>query len=206
LIGDKAEQAYRATALAVKISPSAARATARKAGPHQPACGRAEVPMIDDHDDIEDAREPSPLNALRVSIVTLSEGLEKAFDSKSDCKDVEYERVRYIHALHAISDFLRANNAPLRYAQRWNRLAVALNDANDGRADPLLAPSSFGSLNAADPTVEWLARADAALGMAALVAGGASRVAAAKMAQACSHPTSEIALAVFRGESGFSPH
>jgi len=81
LIGDKAEQAYRATALAVKISPSAARATARKAGPHQPACGRAEVPMIDDHDDIEDAREPS-LNALLVSIVTLSEGLEKAFDQR----------------------------------------------------------------------------------------------------------------------------
>ena len=135
----------------------------------------AEALLPDDHDDLEDVREPSPLNALRVSIVTLSEGLEKAFDSKSDCKDVEYERVRYIHALHAISDFLRANNAPLRYAQRWNRLAVALNDANDGRADPLLAPSSFGSLNAADPTVEWLARADAALGMAALVAGGASR-------------------------------
>src|SRR6516162_4166112 len=143
----------------------------------------AEALLPDDHDDLEDVREPSPLNALRVSIVTLSEGLEKAFDSQSDRKDVEYERVRFIHALHAISDFLRANNAPLRYAQRWNRLAVALNDANDARADPLLAPSSFGSLNAADPTVEWLARADAALGMAALVAGGASRVEAAKMAQ-----------------------
>ena len=38
--------------------------------------------MIDDHDDIEDAREPSPLNALLVSMVTLSEGLEKAFDQR----------------------------------------------------------------------------------------------------------------------------
>ena len=51
------------------------------ARPSRPSCGRAEVPMIDDHDDIEDAREPS-LNALLVSIVTLSEGLEKAFDQR----------------------------------------------------------------------------------------------------------------------------
>ena len=119
MIGDKAEQAYRATALAVKISPSAAESTI-----------------------IEDAREPSPLNALLVSMVTLSEGLEKAFDSDSDRKDEASERARYIHALRAMSDFLRANNAPLRYAQRWNRLAVALNDLNEGKVDELLAPSS----------------------------------------------------------------
>jgi len=139
--------------------------------------------MIDDHDDIEDAREPSPLNALLVSMVTLSEGLEKAFDSDSDRKDEASERARYIHALRAMSDFLRANNAPLRYAQRWNRLAVALNDLNEGKVDELLAPSSFGGLNPGDPTIEWTARADAALGMAALVAGGATRAEAARKAQ-----------------------
>jgi hypothetical protein len=139
--------------------------------------------MLDDHDDPEDAREPSPLNALLVSMVTLTEGLEKAFDNESDRKDVEYERVRYVHALHAISDFLRANNAPLHYAQRWNRLVVALYDANQGRTDPLLAPSSFGSVNPGDPTIEWNARANVALGMAALTAGGATRKEAAQMAE-----------------------
>jgi hypothetical protein len=140
--------------------------------------------MSDDQDDLEDVRNPSsPLNALVVSLVTLSDNLGKAFDTDPERKDVESERARYIHALRAISDFLRTNNAPLRYAQRWNRLAVALNDANYGIADKLLAPSSFGSLNAGDPTVEWTARAQAALGMAALIAGGATRPQAAQIAQ-----------------------
>jgi hypothetical protein len=139
--------------------------------------------MLDDHDDPEDAREPSPLNALLVSMVTLTEGLEKAFDSESDRKDVEYERVRYVHALHAISDFLRANNAPLHYAQRLRRLAIALNDANEGRADPLLVPTSFGGVNTGAPTVDWEARANAALGMAVLAARGAKRREAAETAR-----------------------
>jgi hypothetical protein len=139
--------------------------------------------MSDDLDDLEDVGKPSPMNALLVSIVALSNELEKAFDTDPARKDVEYERARYIHALRAISDFLRANNAPLRYAQRWNRLAVAFNDANRGILDDLFTPTSFGSLNAGAPTVKWAARANAALGMAALFAGGTARKVAAKTAQ-----------------------
>jgi hypothetical protein len=123
--------------------------------------------MSDDQDDLENAGKPSPMNALLVSIVALSNELEKAFDTDPARKDVEYERARYIHALRAISDFLRANNAPLRYAQRWNRLAVAFHDANRGVWDELFTPTSFGSLNAGTPTVEWVAGVNAALGMAA---------------------------------------
>ena len=139
--------------------------------------------MPDDHDDLEDARGPSPLNALCVSIVTLGDGLAKAFDSASGRKDVEYERARYIHALNVISVFLRKNGAPLDYSRRLNRLAMALNDANEGRSDPLLAPTSNGGVNNGDPTVDWEARANAALGMAVLAARGATRREAAETAR-----------------------
>ncbi len=122
--------------------------------------------MLDD-DDVEDAR----LNALVISLVTLSEELEKAFDSESNRKDVEDERARYIQGLYAISNFLQANNAPIRYARRWNRLAVALNDLNNGRSDPLLLATSFGGGNLGDLDIEWIAKANVALGTTALVAG-----------------------------------
>jgi hypothetical protein len=140
--------------------------------------------MFEDPDDVdEETREQLPLDALTVSIVTLAGGLEEAFDSETDRQDVGYERVRYIHALDAISDFLRANRAPLRYSRRLHRLAMALNDANEGRADPLLVPTSFGGVNTGDPTVDWVARANAALGMAVLAARGAKRHEAAKTAR-----------------------
>jgi hypothetical protein len=140
--------------------------------------------MLEDHDDVdEEAREQSPLDALTVSMVALAGGLEKAFDSETDRQDVGYERARYIHALNAISDFLRANNMPLHYSRRLNRLAMALNDANEGRADQLLVPTSFGGVNAGGLTVDWEARANAALGMAVLAAGGAKRGEAAKTAR-----------------------
>jgi len=138
--------------------------------------------MSNDQDDLEDAGGRS-MNALVVSIVTFSDELEKAFDTDPERQEVEYERARYIHALRAISDFLRANNAPLRYAQRWNRLAVAFDDANRGIRDELFTPTSFGSLNPGAPTVDWVASANAALGMAALFAGGATRKVAAKTAR-----------------------
>jgi hypothetical protein len=135
-------------------------------------------------DDVdEEAREQSPLDVLTLSFVTLLDGLEKAFDSESDRQDVGYERARYMHALNAISVFLCENRAPLRYSRRLHRLGMALNDANEGRADPLLVPTSFGGVNAGDPTVDWEARANAALGMAVLIAGGTRRLKAAETAR-----------------------
>jgi hypothetical protein len=120
---------------------------------------------------------------LRASLVRLGEELASAFDSDLARNEVEYERARYIHALRAMSDFLRANRAPLQYRQRLNRLSVALSDLNDGKTDALLAQSSFGGVNAGDTTAEWTGRAYAALGMAALVAAGANRPKAAETAQ-----------------------
>jgi len=60
---------------------------------------------------------------------------------------VDYERARYIHAIRAMSDFLRANNAPLHFAQQFNRLAVAISDLNEGRTDALLAPTPTGGVD-----------------------------------------------------------
>src|SRR5271166_373843 len=72
---------------------------------------------------------PMTSKILLASMVKLADGLERAFDSNAERDDwAGYERARYVHALRAMSDFLRANNAPLRYAQRLNRLAVALAD------------------------------------------------------------------------------
>jgi hypothetical protein len=150
------------------------------------SCGlhHADVPMLDDHDDRDDRSEiPSSVKILFASLVKLGDELEVAFESDPGRDDVKYERARYIHALRAMSDFLRVNNAPLNYARRLNRLAVALNDLNDGKTDMLLAQSSFGSVNAGATTVEWTGRANAALGMAVLVAAGANRQGAAKTAR-----------------------
>jgi hypothetical protein len=138
--------------------------------------------MFED-DDTGDVREPSPYDALTESMVTLGDGLAKAFDSASGRKDMAYERARYIHALNAISVFLRENGAPLHYSRRLHRLAMALNDANEGRADPLLVPISCGGVNTGAPTVDWEARANAALGMAVLAARGAKRREAAETAR-----------------------
>jgi hypothetical protein len=150
--------------------------------------------MPDDHDDRQDihagvradgGREISdgPEAILRGSLVKLGDELAAAFDSDTARNDVEYDRARYIHALRALSDFLRTSGAPLHYAQRLHRLATALMDLNDGKTDELLAPSSFGSVNAGATTTEWMARANAALGMATLVAVGNTRKQAAQQAE-----------------------
>jgi hypothetical protein len=121
---------------------------------------------------------------LLTSLVKLGDELAVAFESVSGRDDdVEYERARYIYALRAWSDFLRANGAPLHYAQRLNRLAVVLSDLNEGKTDPLVVQSSFGSVNAGATTTEWVGRANAALGMVALVAMGNTRKQAAEQAE-----------------------
>src|ERR1700722_536526 len=134
-------------------------------------CGDA---MPDDHDDREDMHaggiqpdgrletSDQPETILRASLVKLGEELAVAFESVARRDDVEYERARYIHALSAVSSF---NNAPLNYAQRLHRLAVALSDLNEGKTDSLLAQSSFGltlvlplqnGLAGPMPRSEWL--------------------------------------------------
>jgi len=150
--------------------------------------------MPDDHDD-HDGVQPGgirpdggldtadqPETILLTSLGKLGDELAVAFASCSGSDEVEYERARYIHALRALSDFLRANGAPLHYAQRLHRLAVALSDLNEGKTDSLLAQSSFGGVNAGATTAEWVGRANAALGMAALVAVGNTRRQAAERA------------------------
>jgi hypothetical protein len=106
-----------------------------------------------------------------------------ALQSKDDRSQAEHERARYIHALKAMSDFLRANNAPLHYRQRLHYLAIALNDLNEGKVDGLLEPTPTGGVNPGSVTSQWLGRANVALGMAALTAAGNTRNQAAKEAQ-----------------------
>jgi hypothetical protein len=126
---------------------------------------------------------PPQLKILLASIVKLDEKLADAFDKNPERYSVEYQRARYISALRAMSDFLRANNAPLHFAQQLNRLAVAIYDLNEGRTDALLAPTPTGGVNPGAQTAQWLGRANVALGMAALVAGGKTRKLAAKEAK-----------------------
>jgi hypothetical protein len=126
---------------------------------------------------------PPQLKILLASMVKLREKLEDAFDSNPERHLVEYERARYIHALRAMSDFLRTNNAPLHFAQRLHRLAVAIYDLNEGRTDALLAPTPTGGVNPGAQTAQWLGRANVALGMAALVATGKTRKPAAEEAK-----------------------
>jgi hypothetical protein len=124
-----------------------------------------------------------PGKILLAAMVKLGENLEKAFGSASSRNDVEYERARFIHALSAFSEFLRENDAPTLYSQRLHYLAIELGDLNEGKTGRLLMQSSFGSVNAGQTTGEWIGRANAALGIAALVAAGSTRKQAAKHAE-----------------------
>jgi hypothetical protein len=155
--------------------------------------------MPDEHEDPDDGagtpssskhkanlgvrRPDDAQRTLLTSLVKLDDELADAFESDPERKDVERERARYIHAITAMSNFLRANNAPLTYTQQLLRLAGALSDLNEGKTDALLKQSTYGSLNAGDTTAEWIGRAHAALGMDVLVAAGETRKKAAEKAK-----------------------
>jgi hypothetical protein len=126
---------------------------------------------------------PPQLTLLLASLVKLGDKLAAAFDSNPEQHSVYDERARYIQALRAMSDFLRANKAPLHFSQQFNRLAVAISDLNEGRTDTLLAPTPTGGVNPGAQTAQWLGRANVALGMAALIAAGKTRKPAAKEAE-----------------------
>jgi hypothetical protein len=136
-----------------------------------------------EEDVTSEAPLPPQLTLLCASLVKLGDRLADAFDSNPERHSVAYQRARYIHALKAMSDFLRANNAPLHFAQQLNRLAVAISDLNEGRTDALLAPTPTGGVNPGAPSAQWLGRANAGLGMAALITAGKTRKAAAKEAE-----------------------
>jgi hypothetical protein len=154
--------------------------------------------MPDEHEDPDDGggtpssskhkanlgvrRPDDAQRTLLTSLVKLDDELADAFKSDPERNDVERERARYVHALTAMSNFLRANNAPLTYTQQLLRLAGALSDLNEGKTDALLKQSTYGSLNAGDTTAEWIGRAHAALGMDVLVAAGETRTKAAEKA------------------------
>jgi hypothetical protein len=122
----------------------------------------------------------SPNEILLRSFVKLGDDLTDAFATPR--QDVEHEREQYVYALNAIGGFLEANNAPSHLAQRFYRLAIVLNDLNRGRINELTRLSPTGGINPGDATTEWLARANAALGMAVLIAAGSNRKQAAKAA------------------------
>ena len=128
---------------------------------------------------------PPQLKTMLTSLAKLHAEFEHAFTSprKDNYSKAEHERAQYIHSLKAISNFLRANNAPLHYAQRLFYLAIALNDLNEGKVDPLLEPRSTGGVNPGSVTSQCLGQANVALGMAALTAAGNTRNQAAKEAQ-----------------------
>ena len=68
----------------------------------------------------------------------------------------------------------RTQCAALRYATTsFNRLAVAIADLNEGRTDRAAGADAYRwGQPRRRQTAEWLGRANVALGMAALVAGG----------------------------------
>jgi hypothetical protein len=115
------------------------------------------------------------VQVLLVSLFVLGNKLNEAFPEQAKNSSPEHQRAQFVCALGALSGFLRANNAPLYFAQQLFRLAIALLDLNDGKTDPLLKPTPFGKANSGKATTEWLNRANAALGVAALIAAGEHR-------------------------------
>jgi len=126
-----------------------------------------------------------PPEKLFESLVKLVIEFEQAFPEQPQYDPPEHERVRYIHALRAMYDFLRANNAPLHFTRPLYRLAIKLSDLNDGKVDPLLTPTPTDDKKEANPgkvTTAWIGHANAALGMVALMAAGGSQTEAARSA------------------------
>jgi hypothetical protein len=131
----------------------------------------------------DDAQEPTRSVAPLVkALAKLGDELEQAFDSQPDRISAKDQRARYVYALRAISDFLRAAGAKLPYVNRLWRLAIALDDLNQGIVDPLLKEMATGGLRPAGDTWLWCARANVALGMCVLIESGFNRTEAAQRA------------------------
>ena len=108
--------------------------------------------------------------------------LDQIFSQQPEDDRPEEEREQYMRAFTAIGVFLQEHDAPRHVQRRLYRLGIALDDLNLGKADTLLQPTSFGGGNAGLDTNVWIGRANAALGMAALIAAGDNREEAATSA------------------------
>ena len=108
--------------------------------------------------------------------------MARAFDTKSADRSVKYDRARYIHALKAISKFLKKVGASGSYEKRLYRLALALDDLNRGTVDPLLQPIETGGTKKYNASWIWCARARVSLGIFALLKSGLTRADAAEKA------------------------
>ncbi len=114
-------------------------------------------------------------------IATLKSRLAFAFDSESADQSPKYERARYIHALKAISNFLKEVGIA-SYEKRFYRLALAMDDLNRGSVDPLLEPMKTGGAKNRNVSWDWCARAHVAGGISALLKAGLTRKSAAQWA------------------------
>jgi len=122
------------------------------------------------------------LAALKKILARLGDSLERAFNSDPERNAPEYERARYIHALHAIAKFLQETTKFHNFSRQFYHLAIALDDLNRGVVDSLLKPSGTGGVNPGGDTRTWCARAKISLGIHALVLAGLNRKEAAKEA------------------------
>ena len=111
-------------------------------------------------------------------LAKLRDDLEHAFNSEPERNSPEEERLRYIFALTKISQFLKKVLSSKISSKRIYELAVALEDLDHGRVDPLLNPSSPST--SASPTRIWCERARVAVALHAYINAGLNRQQAAK--------------------------
>jgi hypothetical protein len=131
-------------------------------------------------DSLARGNDGTDLTPLIRALATLGKELDLAFLDSPERVLPEDERARYTYALRELAKFLTACGS--RHDRQFWRLAIALNDLNYGRQDPLLKPTPTGGVNPGDTTPLWCARANVALGIYALVQAKLRRKRAASKA------------------------
>jgi hypothetical protein len=111
------------------------------------------------------ALDGTDLTPLIKALAMLGSDLDLAFDCNPERVSSEDERFRYTNAVRALAMFLQACGD--KHASRVWRLAMALDDLNDGVTDPLLKAKRTGGSRG--NTWRWCARANVALGIYVLV-------------------------------------
>jgi hypothetical protein len=117
----------------------------------------------------------------RIALSTHDDLLRKlslAFDSIGP----QNERHGYIVALLAVGDYLMAHGANSRHVVKLGELASALSDLDVGTVRSLLQPAPVDN-RPTGPSNIWRRRAFVALGIEALITGGALRNEAADVAE-----------------------
>jgi hypothetical protein len=135
------------------------------------------------------------LTPLIKALGTLRSELDLAFLNSPERVSPEDERARYTYALRELAKFLESCGS-IHHSRFW-RLAMALDDLNDGVTDPLLKARRTGGSRG--NTWLWCARANVVLGMYVLVEAGLSRKEAAEKA-AKDYPRINKVAAFERGQ------